>query len=132
LPSFDDEIDKATTDMVVHFDKDYRVLSNGDLLEEKLDKDKKTKTWHYKLDKPYSSYLIMLGIGKYDVHTVKSKGGVVINEWYYPEHPETLEPTYRYTEDMMDFLEKETVLNTLGPPTLLYPCRTLCMVPWKT
>ena len=79
IPSFDDEIDKATTEVVVHFDKDYRVLSNGPLLEEKPEKNGKTKLWHYKMDRPMASYLIMLGIGKYDVKTSKSKSGVTIN-----------------------------------------------------
>jgi aminopeptidase N len=106
FPTFDDMGDKMLTDVKVTFDKDYQVLSNGNLVVEKVNKDN-TKTWHYAMDKPHSAYLVMIAIGKYAVQTVKSKGGVVINNWYYPEDADRAEPTYRYTAEMMDFYEQE-------------------------
>ncbi|MDX2002552.1 MAG: M1 family metallopeptidase [Chitinophagales bacterium] len=120
IPSFDDMNDKATTEVKVAFDKAYKVLSNGELLEQKEQKDG-TKLWHYKMTNPHASYLIMLAIGNYEVRTSKSKSGVVINNWYYPEYPETVEPTYRYTEQMMDYLESETGLK--------YPWHAYSQVP---
>lgn len=109
IPSFDDMSDKLITEVTVTFDASYQVLSNGDLVNEKTNKDG-TKTWHYAMDKPHAPYLVMIGIGKYAVSTTKSKSGVVINNWYYPEYPDRVEPTYRYTTNMMDFLEQETGL----------------------
>ncbi len=107
FPTFDDMGDKMVTEVKVTFDKDYQVLSNGKLVSEKANKDGQTKTWHYAMEKPHSAYLVMLTIGKYAVQTSKSKGGVVINNWYYPEYPERAEPTYRYTTEMMDWMEQE-------------------------
>lgn len=106
FPTFDDMGDKMLTDVTVTFDKEYQVLSNGNLVTEKLNKDN-TKTWHYAMNKPHSAYLVMIAIGKYAVQTVKSKGGVTINNWYYPEDADRAEPTYRYTAEMMDFFEQE-------------------------
>jgi len=106
IPCFDDMNDKLISEVKVTFDKEYRVLSNGTLVSEKKLPDG-NKLWHYKMSRPHSPYLIMLGIGKYDIHHLKSKSGVAIDCWYYPEFPERVEPTYRYTAEMMDWMEKE-------------------------
>jgi len=107
IPCFDDMNDKMVTEVKVTFDKNYRVLSNGELLAEKNLPDGKNKLWHYKMPHQHAPYLIMLGIGKYDVKQLKSKSGVTIDCWYYPEFPERVAPTYRYSAEMMDWMEKE-------------------------
>lgn len=110
IPLFDKQNDKATTEVKVKFDAAYKVLSNGNKIEEKDLKDG-TKSWHYRMTKPHSAYLIMLGIGKYDIKTVKSKGGVNIDLWHYPEYPERVNPTYIYSAEMMDWFEKELMVK---------------------
>lgn len=107
IPCFDETSDKILSEVIVHFDSKYKVLSNGVKLEEKKGKDGKT-TWHYNMLHPHVSYLIMLGIGDYAIQTEKTKSGITLNNWYYPDMPNTLEPTYRFTGDMMDFLQTET------------------------
>jgi len=109
IPMYDDMNDKFITETVIRFDKQYQVLSNGMLL-------KKTEVgneivWNYTMTKPHAGYLLMLGIGKYAVITGKSGHGVPLNNWYYPEFKERAEPTYRYTSQMMDFLEDQTGVN---------------------
>lgn len=106
VPSFDDMSDKVITETIITFDGEYQVLSNGKLEKAKTNKDG-TKTWHYKMEHPHAPYLVMMAIGKYEVSTTKSKGGVTINNWYYPDQPERVEPTYRYTTEMMDWMEQE-------------------------
>lgn len=115
FPTFDDMGDKMLTELKITFDKDYQVLSNGKLVSEKPNKDGTTKTWHYAMDKPHSAYLVMLTIGKYAVQSTQSKGGVAINNWYYPENPERAEPTFRYTAEMMDWMEQEFGLKYPWP-----------------
>ncbi len=107
IPMFDDMSDKITTDITITFDKKYKVLSNGVFLGEK-NLPNNLKEWHYKMNKPHAPYLIMLGIGDYKIKQVKSKSGVNINLWYYPEKEYCVPYTYRYSAEMMDFLEKET------------------------
>ena len=107
IPMYDNMNDKFTTETIIHFDKAYNVLSNGNLLSEKANKDN-TKTWHYKMDKPHAGYLLMLAIGKYDVKRTKTPRGTPVNFWYYPEFKERVELTSLYTEKMITFLEDET------------------------
>lgn len=107
IPMYDDMNDKFITETVITFDKEYEVLSNGSLLKKTTNKDN-TITWHYAMSKPHAGYLLMLGIGKYGIKQSKSARGVPMKFYYYPEFAERMEPTYRYSEKMVDFLERET------------------------
>ncbi len=106
IPMYDEMNDKLTTELVVKFDSKYKVLSNGTKLSEKDNKDG-TKTWQYRMKKQHSPYLVMLGIGVYDIKVTKSASGVPMNLYYYPECKDRVEPTYRYSEKMMDWFENE-------------------------
>lgn len=106
IPMIDDRGDKFITEVIVSFDKAYNVLSNGDMLEAKENKDG-TKTWHYKINHQHAGYLLMLAIDKYAVKSTKTSRGTPINFWYYPEHPERLEPSSMYSEKIIEFLEDE-------------------------
>lgn len=106
LPMYDEMNDKLTSELIVHFDEGYKVLSNGEKISEKKAKNGK-KIWHYKISKPHAPYLIMLGIGDYAIEKRKSNSGVVQNLYYYPDEPETVGPTYKHSVEMFDFFEKE-------------------------
>ncbi|HYM36728.1 MAG TPA: M1 family metallopeptidase, partial [Steroidobacteraceae bacterium] len=107
IPCYDDWDDKLITETIVHFDKDYEVLSNGTKLSVKDNSDG-TKTWHYKMTHPHSAYLVMLGIGKYGIEHRKTKAGVPVNLYYYPEHPEYVQPTYKDATEFIDFVANWT------------------------
>lgn len=107
IPMYDDMNDKFITETIITFDKRYQVLSNGKLLSKKENKNE-TITWHYAMSKPHAGYLLMLGIGKYAVATAKSKNGVPLQFWYYPEFAERMEPTFKHSAKMIDFLEEQT------------------------
>ncbi len=107
IPMYDDMNDKFITETITTFDKNYQVLSNGKLISKKENKNG-TNTWHYAMSKPHAGYLLMLGIGKYAVATAKSKSGVPLQFWYYPEFADRMEPTFRYSAQMIDFLEAKT------------------------
>jgi aminopeptidase N len=107
IPMIDDRSDKYITETVVTHDSKHQVLSNGTLKSKKVNKDG-TTTWHYALNQPHAGYLLMLGIGNYAVKNSKTALGTQIQFWYYPEHPEKVEPTSRYSEQIIDFLATET------------------------
>ena len=48
IPHYDEMNDKLITEIVVHFDKDYKVLSNGNLIE-KTEEENNLIRWHYKI-----------------------------------------------------------------------------------
>ncbi|MFN0049745.1 MAG: M1 family metallopeptidase [Cytophagales bacterium] len=116
IPMYDEMNDKVISEVNVTFNAAYKVLSNGAKLVEKENGDG-TKTWKYKMDKPHAPYLIMLGIGKYDIKELKSKSGVPIRLYYYPEHKDRVDITYKYMTQMFDFLEKETGVPYPWKPT---------------
>jgi aminopeptidase N len=107
IPMIDDRGDKYITETVVTHNSKHQVLSNGALKSKKVNKDG-TTTWHYAMDKPHAGYLLMLAIGEYTVKNSISELGTPMQFWYYPQHPEKLEPTSRYSEAIIDFLSEET------------------------
>ena len=97
--------DKIEFDLSIIADEDYYVISNGKLLN--IEENNGFKTWHYDMQHPMSSYLVALAIGKYNKKEITSKSGIPIQLYYYPEDSAKVEPTYRYTKQMFDFLEEE-------------------------
>lgn len=120
IPLYDEMNDKLITEIVVSFDTAYAVVSNGDLIRHSINSNG-TKTWHYSMTKPHAPYLIMLAIGKYAIKDTAASNRVPMHLYYYPDLPSTLEPTYRYSTESMDFLEKE-----IGVP---YPWGTYSQIP---
>lgn len=120
IPMYDEMNDKIISETIITFADSFQVLSNGNLLSEKKN-TAGTKTWHYKMDYPHPPYLIMIGIGRYDIERRKTQAGTPVSLWYYPEFPEKREPTYYYSTECIDFLESMT-----GIP---YPWKTYANIP---
>lgn len=107
LPSFDDVNEKVLFSIAVEYRNDYEVISNGKLVEKKPNDKGSHFIWEYEMEKPMSSYLVMLAIGKYEKQTIKSDSGIPIELYLKPEDRDKFEPTYRYTAAIFDFLEEE-------------------------
>lgn len=105
FPCYDWPNDKLITEVYVKFNKEYKVLSNGVKVAEKETKD--GKIWHYKMSHPHPTYLVMLGIGKYDIKETKAKSEVPLRQWYYPEWKDRYEWCYKYNEKIFNFMESE-------------------------
>ena len=105
FPSFDDVNEKVVFNLEIVFDKNYQVIANG-TLKKQITTSHKTH-WHYYMQKPMSSYLLMLAVGKFSKKIAQSKSKVPL-EWYYePKDEARFEPTYRHSETIFNFLEKE-------------------------
>lgn len=120
IPMYDDMNDKMITRTDITFDKSYQVLSNGTLLDVGENSDN-TKTWSYTMTKPHSNYLLMIGIGKYDIEKRTTKTGVPVNLYYYAGQKEKIIPTYIYSTECIEFLEEQT-----GIP---YPWESYSQIP---
>jgi aminopeptidase N len=106
IPHYDEMNDKLITEVIVHFKKGYKVLSNGNLIA-KTEEEGNSIKWHYKISKPQASYLIMLGIGEYDILEKTAKSGTPLNLYYYPDWENRVSSAYHLSKEMFDFLEKE-------------------------
>ncbi len=106
LPSFDDMEEKAEFDLNFEFPADYKLISNGRLLSNEKINDS-TRLWKFDMESPMSSYLVAVAAGKYDSKDITSSTGDEIKLYYKPEDSILVEPTYRYSREIFDFLENE-------------------------
>lgn len=119
IPLVDAQNDKVTTAISIDFDANYTVVSNG-VLTECTVLPNGLKRWKYELNRPHSTYLMMLGIGKYN-KTIVRESNPEISYHYYPEFPETERATFSTSDDLL------TVLETfLGVP---FPWNTYTQLP---
>src|SRR5499426_4817437 len=84
FPCYDYPNDKATTEVIATVDEKYQVISNGNLVSVHPDQAKKTRTFDWKMDRPFSSYLVSIIVGQYEEVTGQFKGKPVIS-YVYPD-----------------------------------------------
>ncbi len=99
--------DLVITEMLITFDENYQVFSNGRCLSEKSNGDG-TKTWHYKISAPHVVYLPCLMIGDFGVRKFKTDRGVELEYLYFKDMPERFDIAYKYSKDIFNFYEEET------------------------
>lgn len=109
LPSFDDVNEKVVFRLSADYDNGYTVLANG-LLKNKEANGTHQK-WFYEMEKPMSSYLVMLAIGKFEHQLQTAAAGTPLEFYYRPEDAAKFEPTYRDSKRIFDFFEKEIGVN---------------------
>ena len=110
LPSFDDVNEKLIFSIKINFNKKYQVISNG-VLKNPLYKTAFNRVWEYEMQKPMSSYLVMLAIGNFVKQEVKSKSGTSLELYIDKNDVAKFEPTYRYSKQIFNYLEQEIGLK---------------------
>lgn len=119
LPSIDDMNDKIEFDLTFKVLDTKTTISNGKL-DSVLLKDGMA-FWKWDMDRPMSSYLVAFIIGNFENVTELSRSQVPIKLYYDPVNVSCVEPTYRFTKEIFDFLEEE-----IGIP---YPWQNYKQVP---
>lgn len=109
FPSFDDVNEKMVFSLsVTYSDPTATVISNG-VLKSKGSSPKGT-TWNYAMEKPMSSYLLMLAIGNFEQKSITATSGIVSELYLEPQDVASKwEDTYRHSREMFDFLESELI-----------------------
>lgn len=120
LPSIDDMSDKIEFDISIIIPKYYGALANGKLIEQ-WDENDSLSRWTYDMKKPMSSYLVAISVGDYIREINQSASGVELHQYLLKKDSLSLEPTYRYTKDIFDYLE-----NKIG---VKYPWQNYKQVP---
>jgi hypothetical protein len=99
-----------TVEMAITVDENLKVFSNG-VRESVISNKDKTKTWHYRMNHPHPFFSTCLVIGDYDFKSLKTKRGLPVELWYYPDWSDHFEPTYLYQTQMFDYFEDEFGFN---------------------
>ena len=97
---------RITMDLHVTFDRSYKVFSNGERIGV-VDNTDNTRTWHYAMTRNHPFFSTALVIGDYDFVQSKTSGGTPLEFWYYTGMADRVPVTYKYTERMFDYFEKE-------------------------
>lgn len=105
FPSFDDVNEKVIFSMKISFDAKFQVLSNGVL--KSVTSEGGAKIWNYEMEKPMSSYLLAIAIGDFVNKAVASRSHIPLQLFIQPKDTTKFEPTYRYSKEIFDYLEKE-------------------------
>jgi len=120
LPSLDDMTDKIEFDLNISYPQKGSLIANGNLTKVTSNHNGGVLT-SFEMKKPMSSYLVAFVIGDFYNLSLTSSSGVPIELYYEPKDSLKVEPTYRYTQHIFDFLEKE-----IGVP---YPWQNYKQVP---
>lgn len=105
LPSFDDVNEKVIFSISINYDKNFTAISNGKLQNAEVSGN--VKKWNYAMEKPMSSYLVMLAIGKFEKKTETSASGTPLEFYLSVEEASKFETTYKHSKQIFDYLEKE-------------------------
>ena len=107
FPCYDYPNDKATSEVIATVPDSFTLVSNGRLVRETHDTARRTRTFHWKQEKPHSSYLIMVAAGNYAI----AKGNyrnVPLLYYVPPEDTANISWTFGKTPAMMRFFEDKT------------------------
>jgi aminopeptidase N len=102
FPCYDYPNDKATTELIAHVEDGYQVISNGVLVSSTPEPERRTRAWHWKMDKPYSSYLVSIIVGKF-VEVRDTVKGVPVVSYVYPDEVENARLSFAKLGQMVAF-----------------------------
>lgn len=106
FPSYDYPDDKATSEQFITVNADETAIANGELVEVNTNADGKTKTFHYKVAVPHSTYLTSLIVSKYT--RVEDKyNDIPLTFNVYPGTESIVPIAYGKTKKMFAFYENK-------------------------
>ena len=106
FPSNDAPDDKATTEQFITVEKGETAIANGELLET-IENADGTKTFHYKMPLPHSTYLTSFVVGNY-VRVNDSYKTIPLGFYMYPGQEAIARRVYGKTKEMMGVYEELT------------------------
>lgn len=110
FPTQDLPNDKSTTEMIITVPANLMAISNGSLVKATDNKKDKTKTFHWRMAKPHSQYLVSFAAGEFEEVKDKWKSIPVI---YYCQKGRAadIKRAFGKTPQMIDFFSKKIGLD---------------------
>ncbi len=105
-PTQDLPNDRSTTEMIITVPSSFIVISNGLLINVSENRKEKTKTFHWKMKKSHSSYLVSFAAGEFSEVSDKWKS---VDVTYYCEkgREEDIKRAFGKTPQMIGFFSKK-------------------------
>ncbi len=107
FPSYDYPNQRFTSEILATVDEQYEALSNGRLVNVSADKRRKTKTYHWSLDRPHSNYLIALAVGEFESKEWNADG-VPVHAHVPKGLGSYLDRTFKNVPDMVRYFSEAT------------------------
>ena len=114
LPSFNDVNEKVIFSVSIIHNSKFIAISNGietyslpKGMQMTFARYKEVDLSHFQMQKPMSSYLVMLAIGNFEKQTATTKSVTPLEFYLDKNDVSKFEPTYRYSKEMFDYLEQE-------------------------
>ncbi|MDQ3713526.1 MAG: hypothetical protein M3388_15070, partial [Acidobacteriota bacterium] len=109
FPSYDFPDDKATSEQFITVEKDETAIANGEPLGTTENADG-TKTFHYKMAVPHSTYLTSFVVGRYSKISDSYKN-IPLGFYLYPGKESFAQKSFGRTKEMMRVFEELTGIN---------------------
>jgi aminopeptidase N len=109
FPSYDFPDDKATSEQYITVGEGETAIGNGEPLGI-VENVNGTKTFHYKMSVPHSTYLISFVVGNY-VKVSNSYKNIPLGFYMYPGSEAVAQTAYAKTKDMMRVFEELTKID---------------------
>ena len=106
FPGYDSPNDFRTTEFKATVDSDLTVISNGKLVETKLNTDG-TKTFHWRQDVPYVNHLTSFVVGEY-IDVLQNVDGVELHNYSYKGEVDATKASVEQLPDMVRFFSEVT------------------------
>jgi len=106
FPCYDHPDDFVTSELFATVPQRYIVISNGNLVETKQNKDG-TRTFHWKIDVPHATYLTSIVVGEY-APIVQNYAGIPVVSYVYPNEVQEGKVTVARLAEMVKFFSEKT------------------------
>ncbi len=106
FPTYDFPNDKMTWEVIATVPAGYTAISNGRLVSRRRDPDG-GRTFHWSQERPASTYLVSLIVGRY-VKIHDTWRGIPVDAYVYPEDSARARPLFGITPDMMEVYSRLT------------------------
>lgn len=112
FPTIDHPAERATQETWISVPDRFQTLSNGLLLDSRVQPGDTLRTDYWRLHQPHAPYLFVLAVGEYEIVEEK-KGNLLYRYYVEPKFMETVDLIYKNTADMVRF--SEDLLETPYP-----------------
>lgn len=114
FPSYDSPNDFHTSELRATVEKPFIVVSNGKLLDVK-DNGDNTRSYHWKMDTPYSNYLSSIVVGEYTEIKNGEYDGVPVYAYGYPSEAKEVAETTKNLPATIKFFSEKTGVKYAYP-----------------